>query len=74
MVSQYISIGYVDAAGGENWIYVSGEYDYRNMGSMIVISGPAKISLKKQVAVPSLITLEIVDQNTPKSGVTFMDN
>ena len=71
-VSQYISIGYVDAAGGEILVYDNGIYVTSE--NSITIAGPVKIIFKKQASVGSFITLDIVDQITPKSGVTFTDN
>jgi hypothetical protein len=71
-VSQHIYVGYVDAAGGEILVY--DDRIYVTSENSITIAGPVKIFFKKQVSVGSFITLDIVDQNTPKSGVTFTDN
>lgn len=73
-VFPYISFGYVDAAGGDVFIYQFPPPPSSREISSIVIAGPAKIFFKKETSSGSLITLEVVDQNTPKSGVAFTDN
>lgn len=72
-VSQYISFGNVDAAGGEAQVFEGGNYIITSQ-NVVTISGPAKIFFKKESSLGGLITLDIVDQNSPKSGVTFTDN
>lgn len=71
-VSYGISFGNVDAAGGEAPVFDS--YIIITSQNVVTISGPAKIFFKKETSLGGLITLDIVDQNSPKSGVTFTDN
>jgi len=71
-MSPNIQLGYVDAAGGE--IIVFNSVGLRDNSNQLVIAGPAKLYFKKETTSGSIITLELVDQNTPKSGVSFSDN
>ena len=70
-MSSSISFGNVDAAGGEAQVFEGFTITSQNV---ITISGPAKIFFRKETSLGGLITLDIVDQNSPKSGVTFTDN
>ena len=70
-LSQYLSFGYVDAAGVEVQVFEGFIITSQNV---VTISGPTKIFFKKEASLGGLITLDIVDQNSPKSGVTFTDN
>jgi len=72
-VSQNISFGNVDAAGGEAQVFEGNNYVISGQ-NVVTVSGPAKIFFKKETSLGGLITLDIVDQTTPKSGVTFTDN
>lgn len=70
-VSPSITIGYVDAAGGETVVY---EVMQVASGNTLVVAGPVKLYFAKQYGYGSIITLEVTDQSTPKSGVAFTDN
>jgi len=72
-MSPNIQLGYVDAAGGEIIVYEA-NIGLRDNSNQFVIAGPAKLFFKKETTWGSIITLELVDQNTPKSGVSFSDN
>ena len=72
-VSQNITFGNVDAAGGEAPVFEGNNYIITSQ-NVVTISGPAKIFFRKETSLGGLITLDIVDQNSPKSGVTFTDN
>jgi hypothetical protein len=71
-MSSGISFGNVDTAGGEVQIF-EGNFIITSQ-NVVTVSGPAKIFFKKETGNGGLITLDIVDQNSPKSGVTITDN
>lgn len=70
-VSNY---GYVDAGGNEIAVFDGSSSPVLGASNAIIIAGPVKIFFKKSWGIGTFITLEIVDQNTPKSGVAFTDN
>ncbi len=70
----YVNYGYVDSAGNEISVFDPSAPSILGVSNTITIAGPVKIFFKKETSIGSFVTLEILDQTTPKSGVTFTDN
>jgi hypothetical protein len=70
----YVNYGYVDSAGNEISVFDPSAPPILGISNTITIAGPVKIFFKKETVIGSFVTLEIMDQTTPKSGVAFTDN
>ena len=73
-MTENVGFGFVDATGFETVVHNAGKGYIISSENIITVAGPAKLFFKKESTYGGLVTLDVVDQSTPKSGVTFTAN
>jgi hypothetical protein len=74
-MTENVDFGFIDGDWDKNWetlVHNSGKGYIVTSQNIITVAGPVKLFFrKKSFDNGALVTLDVVDQITPKSGVTF---